>query len=403
VSGISPLKNERSFIVTGPPRALAELEKQNLARLERDLPIIGGAALSVPADRAPDFVRQARAMGLRVSPDRQVRLPEEETPSPAEVDRSRAFDPGCGLAGPQGLVGARALWKKGITGRGVTVAVLDTGVAPHPDLKGRLLAFHDEIAGHTECYDDHGHGTSVSGVVGGDGRLSRGVIQGIAPEVQIVGIKVLDAEGYGSESAIVAGVQWAIENKDRYNIRVLNLSLGTLVNRSWRDDPQAQAIEAATRAGILCCAAAGNSGPFPGTIDTPGLAPGALTVGAMDDGKTPWRFDDRIPGFSARGPTAVDGLAKPDVVAPGTGIMTASSGGSYHFVSGTSMAAPVASGAAALLFQAHPEATPDQVKAALKDTARPIWGFPEEAQGQGVIDVEAALARLDALSPAPGP
>ncbi|HXE71228.1 MAG TPA: S8 family peptidase, partial [Candidatus Nitrosotenuis sp.] len=352
-------------------------------------------AVRVPADQVQEFVRQARGLGLQVNPDRQIGLPGGETPRPVEVDQ-----PGAELNLTTGLVGARQLWKRGITGRGVTVAVIDTGVAPHPDLKGRVVAFHDEIEGRTEPYDDHGHGTHVSGTVGGDGKLSRGVIKGIAPEAQIVGIKVLDRGGYGTESGVIAGVQWAIENKDRYNIRVINMSLGASVDRSWKDDPLAQAVEAANRAGIVCCVAAGNSGPFSGTIDTPGFTPGALTLGAMDDGNTPYRFDDRIPMFSSRGPTPVDGLAKPDVVAPGTGIIAATGGG-YQSMSGTSMATPVAAGVAALLLQAHPQATPDQIKAALMDTAHKIWGFSEKAQGRGVIDAEAALARLDALRGVP--
>jgi len=273
----------------------------------------------------------------------------------------------------------------GLTGKGVGIAVLDTGIHPHPDLiqpVNRIVAFRDLVQGRTEPYDDNGHGTHVAGCAAGNGFSSSGRYRGTAPEANLIGIKVLDAQGEGYFSTILEGINWCIENKARYNIRIINLSLGGEPASSYVNDPIAQAAARAWRAGIVVCAAAGNTGPT-GTINTPGTHPHIITVGSLDDQSTPATSDDRLASYSSRGPTA-DGLIKPDLCVPGTNITSLLSPGStlasenpgniigsaYLTLSGTSMATPLCAGACAQLLQAFPTYTPDQIKTILKSTGR---------------------------------
>jgi serine protease AprX len=361
------------------------------AHIRRELPIINGVAVEV--DRAhEDELRKMAARGdFRMIEDRKVTVLPGEIAGPdadllGNLDRWRAMTH---------TVGADKMWDQGVTGKGVTVAVIDTGVAPHKDLRGRIKAFHDVINGRIEAYDDHGHGTHVSGIVAGDGAASHGFLKGVAPEADIVGVKVLGGDGSGEISGVVEGIQWAVENRQRYDIKVLNMSLGADVESSWKDDPVCQAVEAAAAAGIVPVIAAGNSGPAGATVGTPGNAPDAISVAAVDDRGTPWNWDDRIALFSSRGPTPIDHLDKPDVAAPGVAIMSlkANSNG-YVPMSGTSMASPVVAGAAALLVAAHPGATPAEIREALMDTAHHLWGYGAHTQGKGCIDVAAASQEL---------
>lgn len=393
ISGV-PASAPRRFIVQAPSEAALQsidaVESAG-ARIDAQLPLIKGVAVEVDAAKEADLRALAQKMSLKLFEDRPVALPEPDPVGP-EVDvpgYTWTLDAGTRA------IGARELWAEGFTGKGVTVAVIDTGLAPHRDFGSRVIGFHDVIEGKTDPYDDHGHGTHVSGTVGGDGAASRGWIKGVAPEASLVGVKVLDGGGSGTFSGVIEGIQWAVQNKERYNIKVINLSLGASVEEAAKDDPVVQAIEAAEAAGILPVIAAGNSGPFPSTIGTPGNAPAALTVAALDDRGTPWTWDDRMALFSSRGPTPIDGFQKPDVAAPGVAIMaTKANSKGYTQMSGTSMASPMVAGAAALLFQAHPDATPAEVKAALMDTAHSLWGFSEKAQGKGRIDLPAAHDRL---------
>lgn len=382
------------FIVQGSPEAMRRLETEGLAATARDLALIGGSEVAVAPEKAADFLKRAAELGLKATPDGIVEVPERGELARAEpVDPT---DPKWSLElGPRRM-GVHELWDRGLKGQGVTVAVIDTGVGTHPDLQGRIVGFQDFVNGRPDPYDDQGHGSHVSGTVAGDGAASFGKLKGVAPEASIVGVKVLDAGGSGTFADVIAGIQWCVENKERYGIKVLNLSLGAYVEETWKDDPVVQAVHAAERAGILPVIAAGNSGPFSGTVGTPGNAPAALTLGALDDRGTPYHWDDGVPFFSSRGPTPVDNLAKPDVIAPGAGI-TAATGDGYSRMSGTSMASPMAAGVAALLMQAHPDATPAQVKQALMETADPIRGFSKKGQGEGVIDAPGALERLGQL------
>ena len=306
-------------------------------------------------------------------------------------------------------IGIAPLRDSGLTGKGVTIAILDTGIHPHPDLvtpDNRIIGFYDAVQGKTEPYDDNGHGTHVAGCAAGAGTASGGKYQGPACEASLVGVKVLDAWGQGSVSTIIDGVQWCLQQKDKYGIRILSLSLGGPANESYRNDPLCQALEKAWNAGLTVLVAAGNEGPGAGTIGTPAIHPQLITVGAADDRNSISDTDDEVASFSSRGPT-IDGLVKPDIVAPGVNIISLRSPGStldnsypqrrvdehYLSLSGTSMATPICSGAAALLLQTKPDATPEEIKTALLVGARDLFHSPNDA-GKGRVDLPGAWEAL---------
>jgi serine protease AprX len=278
------------------------------------------------------------------------------------------------------------------TGKGVGVAVIDTGVAPHPDLvkpENRIVAFRDFVNNRKEPYDDNGHGTHVAGCIAGNGYSSFGEYAGIAPEANIIALKALDQDGSGDTSNVLAAIQWAVDNKKKYNIKVLNLSLGTQVNTSGYS-PLDNAVMAAWKNGLTVVSAAGNEGPKKYTISSPGICPDIITVGALDDRGTPAIKDDTIADFSSRGPTRRHTI-KPDIIAPGVDIISLAvpSGNSnelYKSLSGTSMATPVVSGCVALIHQMSPNLSNNQVKKLLMSKAIDI-GYPNYAQGAGLIDL----------------
>lgn len=301
-----------------------------------------------------------------------------------------------------GAVHSPALWQSQLTGKGITVAVLDTGIYAHPDLNGRIIGFKDFVKQKTAPYDDNGHGTHVAGDIASNGSSSGLRYRGPAPEANLVGVKVLDKLGSGLLSRVIEGIQWCITNKEALNIKVLNLSLGSTATESFSNDPICQAVEKAWQAGIVVCAAAGNDGPQPKTVGSPGIDPLIITVGALDDLNTVNPEDEMVASFSSRGPT-IDGLIKPDVLAPGTNIISLRSPGSlldkknkqsridnwYTSLSGTSMATPVCSGVVAQLLQLYPALTPDQLKTLLMKTARTLH-LDATIQGAGVIDAARA-------------
>jgi serine protease AprX len=320
------------------------------------------------------------------------------------------------------VVNADQAWSQGTTGRGVTVAVLDSGVAADPDLAeptNRILAsvnFADERL----VSDPGGHGTHVAGIVAGNGRRSDGVFVGVAPEANIVDVRVLSSNGSGRISSVVRGIEWVLAHRTAYNIRVLNLSFGAPAPTSYRTDPMSAAIEIAWRRGLVVVVAAGNGGPGRDTVASPGIDPYAITVGATDDNGTISPRDDTLAPFSSWG--SADSNAKPDLVAPGRRIVSirvqgsaldllfpdrtviAPNGSTYLRLSGTSMATPVVAGAVALLLQLRPNLSPDQVKAMLVGTTQAFGqdsggGVPDPiADGSGLLDVLAAL-HSDAATP----
>ena len=369
-------------------------------RVTRDLPIIDGVAATVSASRA---ARLAKLPGIAsVSPDTRVDVQGSSTGSgvapPASVYRTE--------------VGAADMQAAGYRGGGVTVALLDTGITPSPDLAGRILPVTDpmtgavaqceNLSGEGTCDDNYGHGTFLAGLIAGDGTGSSGRYAGVAPGANLVSIKVGSADGSADVSSVLAGIQWAVSFRETYRIRVLNLSLGTDSTQSWQIDPLNYAVERAWAAGIAVVVAASNRGPAAGTISKPADDPWVITVGAVDYRATSPINDDRLPDFSGRGPTA-DGLAKPDVVAPGAHLVSLRSAGStidrafpsyidgaYHRGSGTSMAAAVVSGVAALVLSAKPNTSPDRLKYALTSTARGAASADPYAVGSGIVDAYEA-------------
>jgi serine protease AprX len=313
----------------------------------------------------------------------------------------------------------------GLDGAGVGIAVIDSGVTSwHDDLSGlpasaqRVDRFVDFVNGRSDTYDDHGHGTHVAGIVAGNGFDSGGARSGIAPAARLIALKVLDASGTGRISNVIAALGYAVAQKDLLNIRVANLSVATGVYESYNLDPLTLAAEAATRAGIVVVAAAGNNGRSPegrvhyGGTSAPGNAPWVLTVGASSHMGNTRRRDDTIAAFSSRGPGAFDYGAKPDVVAPGVGIESLSDPASafytskapylmagtvptsylpYLSLSGTSMATPVVSGTIALMLQANPALTPNLIKAILQYTAQKYPGYDPLTQGAGFLNAKGAV------------
>lgn len=253
----------------------------------------------------------------------------------------------------------------------IVVAVIDTGIdAQHIDLDGgKVIAWVDYVNGKSTPYDDNGHGTHVAGIIAGTGE-GNSAYRGVAPGVALIGLKVLDSQGSGSLSDVQAAIEWCINNKDKYNIRVINLSLGSS-SSSDGTDSVSQAANAAVDAGIVVVVAAGNSGPAKYTIGSPGAAENVITVGAGADVGEGGFF---LASFSSRGPTA-DGRIKPDIVSPGYKITApqANSGNGYVEYSGTSMATPFTAGVVALMLDANPNLTPADVKSILAQTAID-WG-----------------------------
>jgi serine protease AprX len=331
-------------------------------------------------------------------------------------------------------VGARAAQQTyGLRGAGVGVAVIDSGVTSWSnDLTyagtsslvqtangQRVAGFVDFVNGRTAPYDDNGHGTHVAGIIAGNGYNSLGVRAGIAPDAHLVSLKVLDAQGHGVISNVIAALDWAVANKAPFNIRVINLSVGAAVTMSYKVDPLALAAKRAVDAGIVVVTAAGNLGKNSvtgavqyGAITAPANAPWVITVGASSHQGTVDRTDDIMALFSSRGPTAIDYQAKPDIVAPGVGTVSLSDPTStmyttmssylmsgslplgympYLSLTGTSMSAPVVAGTVALMVQANPGLSPNLVKAILEYTAQPYPGYNALTEGAGFLNSKGAV------------
>ncbi len=333
--------------------------------------------------------REAISRHFRLIPATAVRLKAEELKALEEDPRVEAIwldKPVYALLDVSvPLIRAPQVWERGFTGRGVKVAVVDTGIDyQHPDFAGRIAAFTSFVGG--DGRDDHGHGTHVAGIIAGSGEASGGKYRGVAPEALLLSAKVLRADGSGMMSDVMAGIEWAVEQ----GARVINLSLGSPGPCDGTDALSAM-CDAAVKAGVVVCAAAGNDGPAPMTVGSPGCAREVITVGASDD-------KDQVASFSSRGPTA-DGRVKPDILFPGVGIVSCRAGGTsmgnplddfYTSASGTSMATPHASGVAALLLEAYPDLTPAQVKARMMGSAMNLKLDPN-TQGAGRGDALAAL------------
>lgn len=295
------------------------------------------------------------------------------------------------------LPGLDRVWEQGFTGKGQTIAVIDSGIFPHADLKDRIVGWMDFAEGKKKPADRYGHGTHVAGVAAGSGVKSQGAIKGVAPEANLVGVRI------ASIADAIKALDWVIANKDELNISVVNMSLGDIPTRGWKNDPWAQATQKAIDAGLTVVVSAGNEGPNPGTIATPGILPSAITVGAIDDRGTLDPSDDDLTRFSSRGPT-IDGLGKPDVVAPGKRVFSTlapsssfdiatfpKAEGGYFAISGTSQATPMVAGLVAILKQANPDLTQADLQAILKESAHKYPNLQKASVGAGLVQADHAL------------
>lgn len=363
------------------PASARTLVREAGGRALRDVPIINGLAARL---RAVDALRISREADVRaVSLDGPVRPSGDDGSSLGTVFNAAA--------------GTERLWEDA-TGRGVGVAIIDTGVEGDlPDFRrsssdrtSRVIASAVIHPDATSASDGYGHGTHVAGLVAGDGNGRsdgdplRGRYRGAAPDANLISVKVSDEEGATTVLDVIFGLQFAVDHREAYNIRVLTLALSSSQAESYRTDPLAAAAEQAWLQGIVVVAAAGNRGTAADAVSyAPGNDPYVLTVGASDDRGTSGRSDDTVPAWSSRG-TTQDGYAKPDVLAPGARLVSTLApdsrfttlcpscvtGDGYFRAGGTSMAAAVAAGAAAAILEDHPDWTPDQVKGAIVERVR---------------------------------
>jgi serine protease AprX len=371
-------------IVHGDATALAALAAKHHLQVLRTL--TDGAVIAANSAELDEIAADAAVDHL--SGDPIVRVGMSVSNQAVAADQVRA-----GIAG--GLLGIGAI--PAVNGQGIGVAIVDSGISPHDALTNKVVANVSLITGDPSVRDAFGHGTHVAGIIAGNATAARSVTNlftgGIAPGVQLINVRVLGADGFGRTSDVIAGIQWAIANRARYNIRIINLSLGHPVMEPAATDPLCEVVADAVRAGIVVVAAAGNDGiaangaHILGGINSPGNSPLAITVGSTNTWGTVKRSDDTVTTYSSRGPTRFDGAVKPDVAAPGNKIVSLEANGSYVStaypylhragngsnsymqLSGTSMAAPIVSGGVALLLQGTASLSPAQVKMALQGGA----------------------------------
>jgi serine protease AprX len=377
------------------PEAEAVVTKLG-GRVTRELPIISSFSARILAGRVMDLARSDAIS--TVWPDGKVRMATDTSQINASSGNNTVWKQTIRLLQAQSVA----------TGAGVTVAVLDTGVAQSPDLDYRVRARID-LTSEQDGWDHFGHGTHMSGIVAGNGSLSYSdKWSGVAPDARLVSVKVAGADGSTDVSVVIAGLQWVVSHRGQYNIRVLNLSFGTDSTQSYLVDPLDYAVEQAWFAGITVVVAAGNrgsSGQYP--TNKPADDPFVITVGAADLNDTQGSSDDTVASFSSRGPTQ-DGQPKPTLVAPGITIVSIRDPGStidqayssarvgtnYFKGTGTSQAAAVVSGVVALMYQASPSLTPNVVKRVLKATANKL-DTGNTGAGAGLIDAYAAVQNAD--------
>jgi serine protease AprX len=410
-----------SVIVQAEPGAIAAAARQ-VERLGgqvgRQLGIINGFTARLPADQVGRLTQSSEVSSVTAN-------------EPVKM-QAAAYAPTTdagSLYTTTVQTGAQAYWKAGYTGKGIDVAVIDTGTAPVPGLAtaGKLvngpdLSFESQ-APNLRYLDTYGHGSHMAGIIAG--RADAAVagkypgdttnFLGMAPDARIVSVKVADAMGAADVSQVIAAIDWVVQNKttNGLNIRVLNLSFGTNTSHPYTIDPLCHAVEAAWKKGITVVAATGNAGYYmtpggPG-LTSPARDPYVISVGATDTKKTTVTTDDAVASFSSSGVVSTGGTKNPDLVAPGKSIISLAVPGSfidqaygaagavtggYMRGSGTSQATAVMSGAAALILQQHPTWTNNQVKALLTTTAKPLTAgtLTPAAQGKGTLDLTKALS-----------
>jgi serine protease AprX len=378
-------------IVQAPHRGDAEAAiRQKGGQVYGHLPQVAGVSAELTAGSAIELAQQHGVVRVLLDPPmRTVTEARDSVEWPSSVY-------------PQ-AIGAAGLWSTGVLGRGVAVAVLDSGIQPHADLgTPSRVVFNERFnPGASSSADQYGHGTWVAGIAAGEGTASRGRFVGVAPQASLVNLKVSDDQGRAYASDVIQALGWVAANASTYHIRVVNLSFVSSVAESYTTNLLDAAVEMVWHAGVVVVVSAGNAGANTEHY-APANDPYVITVGASDDHGSASPLDDTLAWFSSFGLTQA-GHSKPDLVAPGRHIvgLLASSGAGlatqfpskvvnqrYIQLSGTSAAAPVVAGAVALLLEAHPKLTPDEVKWLLTHTARPINA--QSGIGSGQLDVLAA-------------
>jgi len=361
-----------------------------------ELPLVNGFSTYIERDKLP-FLAEYLPEGTSLMLNNRLKYHEvpQHFSDPDIMPQDR-------VGRVERLPNIEKVWERGFTGEGKKIVVIDSGVHAHPDLKDKVVEWVDfSTAKHSKMMDDYGHGTHVAGIAAGSGTKSNGEIRGIAPDAEIVGLRIT------TKAEAIKALQWCIDNKDRLDLDVVNMSLGEEARRGHANDPWAVAVKKATDAGLTVVVAAGNEGPDPGSISTPGIYPGAITVGAYDSKGTPELEDDTVWRRSSQGPT-IDNLRKPDVLAPGVAIFGPLSpkshfdneafprrGNEYFAISGTSQATPMISGLVSILKQANPALLTDEIKSILREASaeapiHPTLGTPAP-DGAGLVDAEKAL------------
>lgn len=374
------LQGRVDVVVTLTPGSAGRIADLPGAEVKREFTFINSHHLSVPVQALPALQRNPNV--LWVSPDSDLKF------TAVGADQLKTIY--------NQIANAPAAWSAGHTGSGVTVAVLDSGIAKTPDIAGNYLRIN--IHG-TDSYDHFGHGTHVAGVINGAG--NRGY-QGVAPGARVVSLKVSDDRGAGTASDLIKGLEWVYLYGKSHGVRVVNLSVQSGHPESYKTSPVAAAVEKLWFSGFVVVAASGNQGADPSAAwYPPGNDPIIITVGAVDDNGTISTDDDTLAAFSSRG-LSQDGFYRPDIVAPGRRIVSVLAPDSawvtsfpdrivddgYIRMSGTSFAAPMVAGAAAILLEQNPGLTPDQIKWALTTSARPYGGMRDKAR---LVDVGGSL------------
>ena len=358
------------------------------------------------------FVNSAELTALsrdvdRLSGDLPVRSAASISDASTGADQTRA-----------GSMALGSLGIPGVDGQGIGIAVLDSGISQHPALANRVVANVSFVTDDPQITDAFGHGTHVAGIIAGDAAAAAGVAPGyaggIAPGAKLINVRVLGGDGRGLTSDVIQGIDWVVANRARYNIRVINLSLGHPVMEACSTDPLCEAVNRAVQAGIVVVVAAGNGGKAAdgrtvlGSITSPGNSPYAITVGALNTWGTIDRSDDTVAASSSRGPSAYDRAVKPDIAAPGLRITSLQANGAflpamfptihvagsgnnaYMYLSGTSMATPAVAGGIALLLQGSPNLSPAQVKFALQSGATAMADGGLMGAGAGSVNFWAS-------------
>ncbi|HVV23140.1 MAG TPA: S8 family peptidase [Pseudonocardiaceae bacterium] len=372
-------------IVTGPRGYAPNVTVPKSARVTHTVPGLGMRALSTAKKQATALwtsLTNERHGRVRIAKGTKIWL---DGTVHATLDQSVP------------LIGAPTAWQHGHTGKGVTVAVLDTGIdAQHPDLVGKVVASQN-FSDSPDADDHDGHGTHVASIITGSGAASGGRYRGVAPGVRLISGKVLDDTGGGDESGILAGMEWAVQQ----GAKVINMSLGTNGASDGTDVLSQEVNTLSASSGALFVIAAGNAGGSE-TVSSPGSADAALTVASTTK-------QDTLSTFSSRGPRIGNFGLKPDIAAPGQDIVAARAPGAfpadavdayYVKLSGTSMATPHVSGSAAIVAGEHPDWTGQQIKAALMDSAQVLPGIDVFGDGAGRVDVARATTQaVHALTP----